>query len=91
MKVDFIVRKDSDYRHTEFERRLKVTIEDFETFLVSKEDLILSKLIWGRDSKSELQQRDVLNLLGTGVDESYLLDWINKLDLKSYFEEITDG
>ena len=91
IKVDFIVRKDSEYRQVEFERRRKVMIEDFKTFLVSKEDLILSKLIWGRDSKSELQARDVRNLLGTGVDEPYLLRWIDALGLKSHYTEVVNG
>jgi len=91
IKVDFIVRKDSDYRYVEFERRQKITIEDFETYLVSKEDLIISKLIWGYKSKSELQMRDVLNLMSTGVDNKYILPWINTLGLKTYYEGMTDG
>ena len=50
IKVDFIVRKQSDYRQVEFERRQKVSILDFTTYIVSKEDLIISKLWWTKDS-----------------------------------------
>lgn len=53
IKVDCIVRKDSPYRRTEFERRERIRILDFSTWIASKEDLILSKLEWARDSASE--------------------------------------
>lgn len=49
--------------------------------MVSKEDLILSKLDWARDSLSERQLDDVKNLLATGYDEEYLLAWAAKLHL----------
>jgi hypothetical protein len=44
IKVDCIIRKSSEYRKTEFERRQKISVGDFTTFIVSKEDLIISKL-----------------------------------------------
>ena len=54
IKVDCIVRKSGEYRKTEFERRQKISIRDFATFIVSKEDLIISKLFWAKDSRSEV-------------------------------------
>ncbi len=68
IKVDYIVRKQSEYRLAEFSRRQRIKIEDFATWIVSKEDLILSKLYWAKDSHSELQLRDVANLVSTGCD-----------------------
>jgi hypothetical protein len=53
IKVDCIIRKQGVYRQTEFKRRIRIRIEDFETRIVSKEDLILSKLFWARDSRSD--------------------------------------
>jgi len=53
IKVDCIVRKPSEYRLTEFNRRQRIKIEDFETWIVSKDDLILSKLYWAKDSHSK--------------------------------------
>jgi hypothetical protein len=61
--VDFIIRKDQEYRLAEFKRRKKITIADFTTYIVSIEDLIISKLNWMRDSDSELQKNDVKSLL----------------------------
>ena len=54
-----IVRKDSAYRQAEFARRKSVDLGGVRTGMVSREDLILSKLLWARDAKSELQMRDV--------------------------------
>jgi len=82
VKVDIIVRKNNEYRKHEFERRQKVDIGNFEIWIVSKEDLILSKLYWAKESKSEMQIGDVRNLLATAVDKEYLLQWAGKLGVK---------
>ena len=81
IKVDCIVRKNTPYRRAEFERRQRITIEDFSTWIVSKEDLIISKLWWAKDSHSELQLRDVRNLAGTGCDAAYIARWTRELEL----------
>ena len=60
--------KQETYRLKEFARRRRVRVDDFETWVVSKEDLILSKLWWARDSHSELQLRDVRNPVASGCD-----------------------
>jgi hypothetical protein len=87
IKVDCIVRKTSEYRKTEFERRQKISILDFTTFIVTKEDLIISKLFWAKDSHSELQLGDVKNLLATGYDSDYLRHWTRELKLDTLLEE----
>jgi hypothetical protein len=79
IKVDCIVRKGSPYRRVEFERRQRVVIEDFSTWTASKEDLIISKLYWAKDSHSEQQLRDVKNLAATGCDQSYIQRWTQEL------------
>src|SRR3954462_13765725 len=43
IKVDCIVRKQSVYRQIEFQLRIRIRIEEFETCIVSKEDLSCSK------------------------------------------------
>ncbi len=88
IKVDCIVRKQSEYRLHEFYRRQRIKILDFETWIVSKEDLILSKLFWAKDSHSELQLRDVKNLMSTGCDRAYIERWTAGLGLSSLWQEI---
>src|SRR5581483_1370051 len=56
-KVDVFPRKRDQFRETEFARRQRVTIGDFETWLVTAEDLILAKLLWMKTSLSEVQLR----------------------------------
>ena len=85
------VRKPAEYRQVEFDRRKKIALEDFNTFIVSKEDLILSKLVWATDSHSEMQLRDVSNLLSTGYDETYLARWSEKLGVRSLLQEAQHG
>ena len=82
IKVDCIIRKSSEYRKTEFERRQRISVGDFTTFIVSKEDLIISKLSWANDSRSQIQLQlgDVRNLLGTGYDAEYVARWTRELE-----------
>jgi hypothetical protein len=87
IKVDCIIRKSSEYRKTEFERRRKISIGEFTTFIVSKEDLIISKLFWAKDSRSEVQLGDVRNLLASGYDAVYLQRWTRELGLDSLLKQ----
>jgi len=87
IKVDCIIRKNTEYRRAEFERREKISISDFTTFIVSKEDLIISKLSWARDSHSDVQLGDVRNLLATGYDADYLQRWTCELGLDTLLRE----
>lgn len=81
IKVDFMVRKNEEYRRHEFARRGRRSVGDFEAWVVSKEDLILSKLAWASESLSERQLSDVQNLVATGCDADYLREWSAKLHL----------
>ena len=65
VKADFIIRKDEEYRREEFARRQKVVIENMTIFVVSVEDLILSKLVWGKQFQSDFQLRDVRQMIST--------------------------
>ena len=86
IKVDCIIRKSSPYRIAEFERRKRVILQGFPTFIVSKEDLMISKLDWAKDSHSEMQLRDVKNLAATGYDGQYVDHWTKSLGLASLWD-----
>ncbi len=87
IKVDLIVKKDNEYRQLEFDRKIKIKIMDFTTFIVSKEDLILSKLLWAFDSHSSMQLSDVKNLVSGVYDEKYLSFWADKLKVGPLLKE----
>lgn len=88
IKVDLIVRKDSEFRQVEFARRQPVNLGGVETWIVSREDLILSKLGWAKDSGSELQRRDVVSLLEGPADVAYLRRWAPLLGVADELEQL---
>lgn len=83
IKVDCIVRKGAEYRQLEFSRRQRAAIGDFSAWIVSKEDLIISKLFWAKDSLSELQLGDVRKLVASGCDRDYIDQWTRQLGISS--------
>jgi hypothetical protein len=90
VKIDLIPRKDTPYRHVEFERRRSVDLAGVPLWIVSVEDLILSKLEWSRQSRSEQQRRDVKLLLETPLDRIYLDEWVARLGLAQLLNEVED-
>ena len=88
IKIDLIVRKDTECRHVEFSRRKPIEIAGVCTWIVRREDLILSKLVWARDASSQLQIRDVRSLLDEPLDWAYLGQWAPKLRIGQMLEEI---
>lgn len=87
-KVDFVVRKDVPYRHEEFRRRRRVEIGGHSLWIVSPEDLILSKLAWAKASRSEMQLRDVRQLVAVPLlDHAYLDRWAATLTVTELLRE----
>ena len=91
VKVDFVIRKDTDYRREEFSRKRRVIVEGHDLFMVAPEDLIISKLDWARESRSEVQLSDVRNLLVRvkDLDRNYLNRWVNRLGLEPLYREVS--
>jgi hypothetical protein len=91
VKVDFVVRKDSDDRRTELARRRRVSLAGHPFVIVAPEDLIISKLDWARDTRSEVQLTDARNLLQSvpGLDRSYLERWTAHLGLEALYCEVS--
>ena len=90
IKIDFIVRKETPYRELEFQRRREVEFEGRKIWIVSPEDLILSKLFWAKDSLSEIQLGDVKNLMRMvkNLDISYIEKWIKSLGLQETYQKV---
>jgi hypothetical protein len=88
VKVDLIVRKSDEYRQVEFARRKPVAIASVQTWIVSCEDLILSKLVWALQSNSELQRRDIRQLLVGSIDLDYIRKWAQPLRVTKLLDEL---
>jgi predicted nucleotidyltransferase len=91
IKVDFVVRKDTSYRRREFSRKKKISVDGQDLYVVAPEDLILSKLEWAKESKSEVQLKDVKNLLQSvkQLNRRYLTRWAKQLGVDSLYREVS--
>ncbi|WP_164012205.1 nucleotidyltransferase family protein [Pyxidicoccus trucidator] len=90
VKVDCIIRKKTAYRQEEFKRRRTTEVKGQRIWLVSAEDLILSKLHWARDSLSEMQLGDVRNILDAvpDLDWAYMEYWARDLGVEPLLEKV---
>jgi hypothetical protein len=84
-KVDFMVKKNNFYRETEFERRVRGIVMGCETWLVTLEDLVISKLVWIQELQSDRQISDIKNLLeNPSIDMPYIRYWCAEMKLNTY-------
>jgi hypothetical protein len=91
VKVDFIVRRDEAFERQKFVRRQRRELAGRHVWVISKEDLILSKLVWAAPTESAFQLRDVRNLLASGVDDAYLRQWSAKLGVDALLGKCIDA
>ena len=94
-KVDFFILSKSKFKEEQFSRRLLRRVNpdsDFEAYVQSPEDIILSKLEWYRrgGEASENQWRDVIGILktqGGRLDLVYLRKWAVELGVSDLLEQ----
>ena len=87
-KLDFMVLKDSEFRRLELSRRREAEVAGKTVWIVSPEDLLLSKLFWARSSRSEVQLGDARNLIASiELDWEYLRNWAATLGIGELLEE----
>ena len=83
-KVDFIIPPFDDFNVEEFERRQSIDIGGLQVTVVSPEDVIIAKLLWGKSGESERQLQDaatVLRFQGASLDLVYIEKWVRRLNL----------
>jgi hypothetical protein len=90
-KADLIFRNNDPYEVTKFNRRIKAKLMGIELWILSPEDVILSKLNWAKMSSSDLQTRDafgVLKLQWDNLDWPYLRHWAKELGIEDNLESV---
>lgn len=88
IKIDCVIRKTDEFQLLAFSRRRRVNYAGyFDVWIISKEDLILSKLSWAKNTKSEMQMRDVANLIRNDYDRDYVEGWTEKLGVEDLLKE----
>jgi hypothetical protein len=91
VKVDFVIRKSEPFRIEEFARRRRVEVDGHPMWIVSPEDLVLSKLAWARDTRSDVQVRDVRAVIAAQrvrLDWEYVERWAGVLGIGADLEAV---
>ena len=84
-KVDFIIRSSHPFELQKFQRRSQIDFLGSKIWVITLEDLIISKLMWIQQLESELQKRDIQSLLeNKKVDLNYVKYWCKELKLDTY-------
>jgi hypothetical protein len=84
-KADLILRKDRPFSRQEFEHRRQVEAMGQKLWVVSPEDIILSKLEWMKGRESDVQYSDTLGVAVTQwghLDLEYLRRWAEALGVE---------
>lgn len=84
-KADFIIVRDTEFEKIKFERRRLISFQDLKVYVISPDDLLLSKLMWIQELQSALQSEDIIQLSGINdMDWLYIWAWIEKLKLNTF-------
>lgn len=84
-KADLIILKDRPFNRQEFERRRQIDAMGQMLWVVSPEDIILSKLEWMKGRASEVQYADALGVAVIqwgNLDLEYLHRWAGPLGVE---------
>jgi hypothetical protein len=89
IKIDFWLAKKDPFGVLEFKRRLRRKIFNTKIYIISPEDLILSKLLSYKETQSTRRLEDARSILKTSkVDLSYIKNWAEKQSIIEILEEI---
>lgn len=92
-KADFIICKKRPFSYQELERRRNVNMIGLNVWVLSPEDVILSKLEWSKDSNSSQQFRDALGVAVVQwehLDKDYLHKWASELGVTGQLKELLE-
>lgn len=94
IKLDFWVISKDEFEQNKFKRKKTVVLNGQKIYIVSVEDLILTKLFWCKKIRSERHMMDCVGIwkMQEGkLDMEYLDRWIRKLKLGELFKEVKTG
>ncbi len=88
LKADFFVIGQDEHQKLEIKRAKKKKIGGKLIRFISPEDLIIAKLRWYHESRSDRQLEDVRAVLeASNINRKYLLSWVKKLGLEKEWEK----
>lgn len=77
LKVDFWILKNDLFNRTRMKRRIIQKVDEQSIYFISPEDLILSKLLWHRETESTRQLEDIESVIKIQkkLDWKYIKEW----------------
>jgi hypothetical protein len=93
-KIDLIVKKDRPFSQQEFSRREKIPFLGQACWFATAEDVILAKLEWSKQTDSEKQFLDAMNIAkvqGKRLDVGYLKKWATELGVQEKVQGLLQG
>ena len=87
LNADLVLNSNTEFDRSKMARRRLEALDEagVELFwIASPEDIVLAKLLWRQQSKSQKQWNDVLGILkvqSENLDRRYLTEWAEKLGL----------
>ncbi len=89
-KVDvFVSPQSDDFTRSRLARRVRADVFGIPTWVATPEDVVLAKLRWRLQSRSELQWRDCVEIAGVlELDREYLQRWAPSLAVADDVDEL---
>ena len=91
LKIDLFITKDNEFEQSCFRRAVKKNY-DYDIKFISPEDLIISKLLWFRESESTRQLEDIASVIDIqqNLDQKYIDKWIKELGLEEEWQKVKE-
>ena len=91
IKIDFWLVRQNDFDLSKLKRGKNFILFKQKIHLISPEDLILTKLLWCKQIRSERHMRDcagIWKVQGKKLDKKYLELWAKRLAVEKYYREM---
>ena len=93
-KIDVMLSSRDTWGRTEMARRRRMQITgDLTAFVASPEDIILGKLLYYKEGRSDKHLRDIAGILRISpeqVDRQYVLEWARRLGVLDLWQAVLD-
>ena len=92
LKVDVIITKRDDFDQSRFTRVKKLHVSETKSaYFASPEDVIIKKLEYFKQGRSEKHLRDIASMLKISselIDRAYISSWAKRLTVSEIWEEL---
>ena len=92
LKIDVLLVKHTPYDRHEFERRQRQPLlPGKDAYFARPEDVIIYKMLYFREGRSERHLRDIASMLrvsGAEIDTRYVDEWAQRLGLSDIWETV---